>query len=378
MYLMKKYFSQIQVFTFLTIIFFCTSCNGQAKKDLPKNTVSESKIIADGQPKLVRNLGSLKDKGHNVNSSLQDKAGNLWFGTTGDGVYKYDGKSFTQFTTSNGLNSNTVFCILEDQSGKIWIGTDDGVCLYYDNKFSKIQIALPNDTLSSKYYVWSIMQDKSGKLWFATSIGIYVYDGKSFDFFKVPNDIEYCIMKIEKILEDNEGNFWFGGRCHDGVYRYDGKSVTKFELKKLYEDSPLRERNWAFPQLQDKNGNIWFSNWDGVYRYDGKSFTTFTKKDGLSGNVVARMIEDKKGNIWFGGDGLSRYDGKSFTRFTANDGLINNSVWSILEDRTGNIWVGTRNTSLFRYDGKTFTSYTDQDKQTENLFENKWNPFGRQ
>jgi hypothetical protein len=33
------------------------------------------------------------------------------------------------------------------------------------------------------------------------------------------------------------------------------------------------------------------------------------------------MIEDKKGNLWFGGDGLCRYDGKTFTRFTAKDGL---------------------------------------------------------
>jgi hypothetical protein len=49
----------------------CTSCNGQVKKELPKENVSESKIIAHGQPKLVRNLGSLKDKGFNVNSSLQ-------------------------------------------------------------------------------------------------------------------------------------------------------------------------------------------------------------------------------------------------------------------------------------------------------------------
>ena len=303
----------MQVLTFLTILLLGTACNGQVKKDLPKEKVSESNILSVGHPKLIKNLGSLKDKGHNVNSSLQDKAGNLWFGTSGDGVYKYDGKSFTQFTTSNGLNSNSACPLAEDKSGKIWIGTDNGVCLYDNNKFSKIQIALPNDTLSSKYNVWSIMQDKSGKLWFATSIGVYVYDGKSFSIFKVTEDIKYCTAKIERILEDNAGNIWFGGRCHDGVYRYDGKSITYFKLKKLYEDSPLRERNWAFPQLQDKNGNIWFSNWDGVYRYDGKSFTTFTKKDGLSGNRVVRMIEDKNGNLWFGGDGLSRYDGKGFS-----------------------------------------------------------------
>jgi ligand-binding sensor domain-containing protein len=377
---MKKYFSHTQAFTFLSILILFTSCNGQVKKELPKDTVSESKIIADGQPKLVRNLGSLKDKGFNVNSSLQDKDGNLWFGTTGDGVYKYDGKLFTQFTTSNGLSSNSARPLLEDKGGKIWIGTDDGVCLYDDNKFSKIQIVLQNHTLSSKYNVWSIMQDKSGKLWFATSIGVYVYDGKSFSSFKVnDNDVSYCTAKIEKILEDNASNLWFGGRCYDGVYRYDGKSVTYIKLEKLYQDGPTpRERNWAFPQLQDKNGNIWFSNWDGVYRYDGKSFTTFTKNDGLAGNGVAVIKEDKNGNIWFGGDGLSRYDGKSFTRFTKKDGLLNESVWSLLEDKTGAIWVGTRNTSLFRYDGKTFTSFTDQDEQTKSPIGPKLNPFGKQ
>jgi ligand-binding sensor domain-containing protein len=358
------------------VLIFGTSCNGQVKKDSMEEKLSESKIISIGQPKLTKNLGSLKDKGHNIHCSLQDKADNLWFGTSGDGLYKYDGKLFTQFTTSNGMNSNSIFCILEDKSGKIWIGTDDGVCLYDDNKFTKIQIAIPNDMRSSRNNVWSIMQDKSGKLWFATSNGVYVYDGKSFNFFKVTEDVKDCLAKIEKIVEDNAGNFWFGGRCHDGVYRYDGKSVAYFKLKKLYQDEPTpRLRNWAFPHLQDKNGNIWFSNWDGVYRYDGKSFTTFRKKDGLSGNMVAVIKEDKNGNIWFGGDGLSRYDGKSFTRFTKKDGLLNESVWSILEDRAGNIWVGTRETILHRFDGKTFTSYTEQ---TESLIEYKWNSFGRQ
>ena len=112
--------------------------------------------------------------------------------------------------------------------------------------------------------------------------------------------------------------------------------------------------------MQDKNGNIWFSNWGGTYRYDGKSFTGFTKRDGLAGfGLLTRIIEDKKGNLWFGGGGLSRYDGISFTRFTTKDGLINEDVWSILEDKTGNLWVGTGDTGLYLYDGKTFITYSE-------------------
>ena len=104
-----------------------------------------------------------------------------------------------------------------------------------------------------------------------------------------------------------------------------GKSVINIKIKEL---SSIRSHlDWAWPQLQDKDGNIWFSNWDGAYRYDGKSFTSFTKKDGLSDDLIARIIEDKKGNLWFGGAGLSRYDGKSFTRFTTKDGVSNIGVW---------------------------------------------------
>ena len=43
-----------------------------------------------------------------VRCGLQDRAGDLWFGTTGEGVFRYDGKGFTQYTVGDGLNSNTV------------------------------------------------------------------------------------------------------------------------------------------------------------------------------------------------------------------------------------------------------------------------------
>ena len=210
--------------------------------------------------------------------------------------------------------------------------------------------------------MFSIIQDKSGKLWFATINGIYIYDGKSFTFFKVNEGIRDCYFKIEYILEDKAGNFWFGGRCNVGVFRFDGKTLTNLK--------PNGD-NWAWPVLQDKKGNIWFSNWKGAYRYDGKSFTSFTKNDGLSSDAVTRIIEDKKGNLWFGGlnedddlgfgnsGGMCRYDGKTFTCFTTKDGLRNNDIWTILEDKTGNIWIGTRGTILHRFDGKTFINFSE-------------------
>jgi ligand-binding sensor domain-containing protein len=345
-------------YTYGLLFILSTACNGPVKKDLQKD-----------HPKLIKTIGS--PRYGNVQCSLQDKAGNLWFGTTENGLYKYDGKSFSRFLVADGLTSNNVYCILEDKDGKIWIGTEAGLCLYDGKTFAKIQILSrknqppnKNDLYRNSHWVFSIMQAKSGKLWFATIGGVFIHDGKSFTPFIVNEGVSGFASSnnnVEHILEDKAGNIWFGGRGNEGVFRYDGKSVINIRLKRLSSiaDSIRNGKNWAWPQLQDKKGNIWFSNWSGAYRYDGKSFTSFMKKDGLSGDMVARIIEDKKGNLWFGGDGISRYDGKSFTCFTTKDGLANPGVWSILEDISGNLWVGTRETGLYLYDGKTFITYSE-------------------
>jgi ligand-binding sensor domain-containing protein len=260
---------------------------------------------------------------------------------------------------------------LQDREGKIWVGTDAGLCLYNGKTFDKIQIPLPKNLPPNKnpynqtHWVMSMIQAKSGKLWFVTIDGVYIYDGKSFTHFPIdeaPNGFTTSNDKVERILEDNAGNIWFGGRTNEGVFRYDGKSITNLKLQELIQ-GPNRERpkphSWGWPQLQDKNGNLWFSNWGGVYKYDGKTFTSFSTKDGLTGVMVAKIIEDKKGNIWFSGDGLFRYDGKSIIRYTAKDGEANLGGWSILEDAIGNLWVGTKEKGLYIFDGKEFINYSE-------------------
>ncbi len=334
------------------MLLFGTACNGPFKKDMPKKME---------HAKLIKNLGN-----GNLQCGMEDKAGNLWFGTTDNGLYKFDGKSFSQFTVNDGLNSNEVSCLLEDRDGRIWVGTKDGPCLYDGQKFEKIQISLPknlppnNNPYYQNHWVYSMLQAKNGELWFVTIDGVYIYDGKLFTHFpmnEAPNGYLTSNDKVERILEDNTGNIWLGGRTNEGVFRYDGNSITNFKLTEIFQKGPKPKAiNWAWPQLQDKNGNIWFSSWGGAHCYDGISFTSFTTKDGLPSEVT-RIIEDKKGNLWFGAsDGLRRYDGKTFTYFS--EGLINPWIWEILVDKTGNLWVGTRQTGLYLFDGNTFIDYT--------------------
>src|SRR5439155_19130448 len=76
--------------------------------------------------KSFTNLTSSKIGSHRFWDVLQARRGNLWFASTDSGVYNYNGKSFQQFTTRGGLANNLVMSIYEDRAGIIWFGTGGG------------------------------------------------------------------------------------------------------------------------------------------------------------------------------------------------------------------------------------------------------------
>jgi len=362
-------------FSVLLPLFFFTSCNGQIKTHSPKNNVKETPKITTGQLKMIKTEGS--NEYQNVHCGLQDKAGNLWFGTTGEGVYCYNGKLFSHFTKKDGLSSNKVWSILEDRLGNIWFGTDSGVCRYDGKAIHDIPITTNNISLfgsnfsnnnpSGRNAVWSIMQDRNGTIWFGTDDGLYCYNGKDFDRFldnpDIINKSSLTLKSIQCMLEDSKGHIWFGSgpMAFEGICRYDGKVIEHFKPK---------NENWIRNIIEEKSGNILFATrHNGVCSYDGETFTNVTQSQRMVNGSMMSCLEDRSGNTWFASDygtelndtvgGVWRYDGSSFTKYSTRDGLTNNAVFLILEDRNGNIWVGTRNIGLYRFNGKTFDSFSE-------------------
>lgn len=359
---------RLTVFPSLLVMMLLTSCNGQTKTAQPVEPVAGQPSFTSKNTKLTKTQGTTEHQ--NVHCSLQDKDGNLWFGTTGEGVYRYDGKEFTQFTEKDGLSNNKVWSVLEDTSGNIWFGTDNGVSRYDGKTISKIPFtlsgpgglgaAIPQSGMNA---VWSMMQDKSGMIWFGTSQDLYCYDGRSFSRFldkgNTSNSQHLQLKWIQCFLEDSNGTIWMGSGpiAEEGVIRFDGRSITGAK--------PSGD-GWIRYMVEDKSGHIWFSGrHHGVFRYDGQTFKSFMEKV----NIGSAIFRDGAGNIWFDGGerinsiehmyGLWRYDGIEFEHFTSKDGVGKNSVWSMLEDKSGHIWIGTRNCGLYRYDGKTFKVFSE-------------------
>ncbi len=344
----------------LSLVFF-TSCNGQSKKNIREGKLA----TANEQTKLPKAHNSFTAA--SVDCGFQDNEGNIWFGTNGEGLFRYNGKIFTHFNRKDGLDNDIVYSILEDNAGNIWVGTQTGLNCYNGKTFTNIPISLndsrfflPNNPNSNnpplKNGVWTMMKDRKGILWFGTDAGVYCYNGKYFtrflDNLGVVNKDSLQLKAIFSILEDRTGAIWFGACVAEGISRFDGKSLINIV--------PQKEVGRVNQILEDKNGNLWFTTTlSYVCRYDGKTFAknVFKEKDGQ----IDLILEDKSGNIWFDTqEGLGHYDGKTLKILTKKDGLPDERIFPVLEDKLGNIWFSAEGMGLYRWDGKTYTAFSDK------------------
>lgn len=345
----------------LPLAFICfTYCNGQEKNSIRHEIVSTT----NEQTKLpkVKNTFTAAS----VGCALQDKEGNIWLGTNGEGLFRYDGKTFTNFSEKDGLDNHIIYALLQDAKGNIWIGTKTGLCKYDGKTFSVISINTSNAAFlnlnngsSSQNGVWSMMQDKSGKIWFGTDNGVFCFDGTKFSNFltnEIINTDNLHLKTILSFLEDKHGNMWFGSCIGEGLIRYDGKILSRISPKGYARTQYITE---------DKNCNIWFSSiGKGMCRYDGKSINTNFFKEKDTHDLLYLIWKDKAENIWFcetfNDRALCYYDGNSVINFSKKNVLPNKKMYPILEDKIGNIWFSAEGMRLYKWDGKTFSDLSEK------------------
>ncbi|GGE43083.1 hypothetical protein GCM10010832_23800 [Psychroflexus planctonicus] len=295
-----------------------------------------------------------------VRTMYQDTNGNYWFGTNGDGIIRYDGKVLEKMEIESSHPQVRVLKIVEDKAGNVWFGTSDGLLKYDGRKFSQIE-GLQGDDVE----VWSLTIDRNGLIWVGTVEGVSHFDGEKFTPFLLPETkVEnpepiYSINRVSSFLEDNDGNMWIS-KDGNGIFKYKNGNFTQFT-----NQNGLTENN-ANASLLDKKGNIWIgSYYGGASKFDGNTFRNFTKDGIIEGIETGNFIEDKTGNIWFTAEnvGVYKYDGAKFTLYTTEDGLTSNLVLSIFEDNRGQLWFGTWQ-GLCIFDGEKFVNANEKEPWT--------------
>ena len=271
---MKKYIPTCSAFL---LFFFLASCKGPDQTGQPKGPISQIEGASPDSSSTITDFKVITTPNAPTRITRkikQDKEGNLLIAAFED-IIRYDGKSFRNFTTKEGLTHNDVNTIMEDKTGKIWIGTRGTVCVYDPSApqrpNGKSFTEITNEEGKPFVNVWSIIEDRKGNIWLGAGAGIWRYDGSSFTLV-IPDG-------GGSIYADKEGNIWTGAETPDRrswvLTRYDKKSllnekVTGIQVFKA--DGPILGIS------EDKEGNIWLGSGDGLWCYDGKSFTYFTGK----------------------------------------------------------------------------------------------------
>jgi len=325
---------------------------------------------------------------------MEDRSQNLWFGSYGGGLARYNGSTITLFNEAGGLSRDIVRVIFEDSNGNIWIGTTGGgLCKFDGNSFvsySEPQ-GMPADAIVS------IFEDSQKNLWFGGTRGVTKYDGEYFTHYSEKEGLSH--NAVISICEDQNGHLWFGTesnitRLANGKFEVielpfatdqdkwvlsvlatdDGAvwftavdlGVFKFKDDKLYryheKQGLLASNVWSMEE--DQFGNIWFGTYgNGIHVFDGKTFKNFTDNNGIFSRDVRTIYADKQGNLWFGsyGNGVLKYNRNSFIHFDEDDGLTNGIARSIIEDTKGDLWFGTSGGGVCKYDGTSFYSLQNEE-----------------
>ena len=352
---------------------------------------------------------------NSVRAMVEDKAGNVWVGTAAGVVYMTPTHhlltpQFEAGTISKGVISTGLFCdsdgrvwlttendnglfvfkdglfhaisamapfepfqataVCQDSNGIVWVGTDTvGIVKIENNKAQQIRTGTILDTVTTS----TIYESPDGNIWFGTNSGLAVYSGGK--FYVCPKE-NVRNAKVNKIIQDREGNIWIAtdrngiGKLTHGMFKmtksdgasnaiaegldgrvwigtdkgvlcYKDESEAPNALTEFTKDLRIRDVSIA------QNGDILVSCYKkpALLRYDIRTekITNWSTDEGLVGNKVRVAVETAPNELYVGtttGLSIIHEDG-SINNFKQPQGLVNEYVMCIHKDKDGLIWIGT-------------------------------------
>ncbi|GAA4808701.1 two-component regulator propeller domain-containing protein [Olivibacter ginsenosidimutans] len=333
---------------------------------------------------------------NNINCSVQDNKGFLWFGTW-DGLNRFDGHEFKIFRTDDkqekAIGNNFVSALYVGNTDTLWVGTHNGLWKYdaTDETFTRLNFTFTkwiagitddhqgnlwmicNDQLVKynlksgayhffdQYYCISLMTAPNGDIWVGTNRGyILRYDAQTNlrTSFSVPGTTTQAApARITKLFFVNQ-EMMLVGTEHNGLKRFEQNTGN---FSDVFLQSPDHTTISVTDILQSGASEYWISTTKGIYVYDLKSgkkkLLSRNDKDpnSLSDNNIKDLQIDREGGIWVGCkySGINYFNKKNgwFTLYATEDVIDGQQVvGQVAPDEDGGIWAATENDGLFFLD----------------------------
>lgn len=248
----------------------------------------------------------------------------IWIGTSENGVYKKEGKTWINFSGPNEIASNKVMALAISEEGTVWVGTDLGISKYENGAWTTYTEA--DGLYSNKTYALGF--DNQNNLLIGNANNRFsIFDGSTFSTIHVNQEIAGNAGHIHAVTIDSDGNIWIGS-CSTGLSMFNGQ----------FWAHAIDGRNvFVSAILCAQNGDIWVADPFGAHKLHNHNWISYNESDGLVNNYSLCFTEDQQNNIWVGStNGLSKFNGTSWSSLNISNGAIN----ALACDLQGNIWVG--------------------------------------
>jgi ligand-binding sensor domain-containing protein/signal transduction histidine kinase len=264
-----------------------------------------------------------------VLAMLEDREGNMWFGTDTAGVSILRNQAFFTLTTQDGLSADFVRTIFQDHAGNVWLGTNGGL-----DKFAPgAAIAAHDPSRLSSNLVLSLAENGDG-LWVGTPAGLERIHGGEAKAFGAADGLADDFVR--SLYADQDGSLWIGTR-HGLSHFTHGKFTSYSTMDGLGSDL-------IGAMLRTRKGELWVGTLGGLSRLSGERFVNYAMKSGTDASAseaVTTLLEDANGNLWVGthGGGLFRVRDGVIARLASSATELPETIYGMLEDGRGNLWL---------------------------------------
>ena len=275
-----------------------------------------------------------------IMSLLAARDGSLWIGTS-KGLARWKNGKLTQYAE---LAGQYIFKILEDHDGTIWASgiaiTTGRLCAIQNSN-----IHCDGEDGVFGHGVFNLFEDSRGNLWAGVKNGLWRLRPGPPKFYALPDEPD----GIQGIGEDVDGTLLVGWK--GGVQRFIDGKTEPYVLSGI--EGQFRTRRI----LRDRDGGLWIGTGDRglIHAHHGRA-DVFASSDGLSGENIYCLFEDREGNIWIAtANGLDRFRDFAVVTFSVKQGLSGLFVGSVLAAKDGGVWLSTYG-GLNRWNGGSITT----------------------
>ena len=221
-----------------------------------------------------------------VRAIAKDRRGNLWFGTSGNGLVRFDARLGTYRTYTHAASDPRTLSY--DNIGALWI-------------------------------------DRGGTLWVATDFGLNRFDPATEEFRRYSPQPR-SLTQYRSIAEEPGGVLWLA-TSSQGLHRFDPETGRFTTFENRLRDPQGLGYNRVNSVYIDRSGAVWAATFRGLQKFNPRdgTFTSYDSRSGLPTDTVLGLLEDENGYLWISTrDGLSRFDPRTqrFTNYHTSDGLL--------------------------------------------------------